>query len=175
MSTAMTPTSATHAMMSVGRMTRLLAILVIVAGAIMTIAGITTWVMVRNQLADEKITVSEDASRYAGDRVDGPLTAYQQAETIEKHALKTSGGATYAELPRDDPRRETVMTGSFLRASLFTSVVSFGVAAMATGLGLVVILIGLALLALARRVTGMPAGTMGGATMGEPGGPMPAM
>ena len=38
-----------------------------------------------------------------------------------------------AELPQDDPTRETVMNGSFLRASLFTSVVSFGVAAMAMG------------------------------------------
>jgi hypothetical protein len=37
------------------------------------------------------------------------------------------------------------MNGSFLRASLFTSVVSFGIAAMAMGLGIVFALIGLAL------------------------------
>ena len=41
--------------------------------------------------------------------------------------------------------RATVMNGSFLRASLFTSVVSFGIAAMAMGLGLVFMLIGFAL------------------------------
>jgi hypothetical protein len=40
------------------------------------------------------------------------------------------------------------MTASFLRASLFTSVVSFGVAAMAAGIGLVLILIGAALIVL---------------------------
>jgi hypothetical protein len=37
------------------------------------------------------------------------------------------------------------MNGSFLRASLFTSVVSFGIAAMAMGLGVVFVLIGVAL------------------------------
>jgi hypothetical protein len=37
------------------------------------------------------------------------------------------------------------MTASFLRASLFTSVVSFGVAAFAFGVGIVLILVGWAL------------------------------
>jgi hypothetical protein len=77
--------------------------------------------------------LSDDAARFAGDKIDGPLTAYTEAETIERHALKASGGKTYAELGTDDPARQTVMTASFLRASLFTSVVSFGVAAMAMG------------------------------------------
>jgi hypothetical protein len=36
------------------------------------------------------------------------------------------GGKTYAELAPDDPNRTTVMTASFLRASLFASVVSSG-------------------------------------------------
>jgi hypothetical protein len=140
-----------------GRSTRLLAILVIATGLIMAIAGLTTWMVVQSQLADERITVSEDAARYAGDRVDGPLTAYEQAAVIEKHALESSDGKTYAELDREDPTRATVMNASFLRASLFTSVVSFGVAAMAMLLGLVVILIGLALLNLARQFAGPPA------------------
>jgi len=38
-----------------------------------------------------------------------------------------------------------VMTASFLQASLFTSVVAFGVAAMATVLGLLLVLLGWAL------------------------------
>ena len=42
--------------------------------------------------------------------------------------------------------------GSFLRASLFTSVVSFGVAAMAMGLGLLMALIGYALLTVSRQL-----------------------
>jgi hypothetical protein len=131
-------------------MVRVLAYLVIAAGVVLAAAGVVTWIAVHNTLADERITVSADADHFAGDKVDGPLTAYSEAQTIEKHALEASGGKTYAELPRDDPRRNTVMTASFLRASLFTSVVSFGLAAMALGLGIVFILIGFALLRLAR-------------------------
>jgi hypothetical protein len=129
---------------------RVIGILVMVAGGILLAAGVATWFVVQDQLADEKITVSEDADRFAGEPVDGPLTAYSEAETIEKHALEASGGQTYAELPREDPTREVVMTGSFLRASLFTSVVAFGVAAMAAGLGIVFLLLGWALLGIYR-------------------------
>ena len=41
--------------------------------------------------------------------------------------------------------RTNSMTGSFLRASLFTSVISFGVAALAIGLGVLFALLGFAL------------------------------
>ena len=44
------------------------------------------------------------------------------------------------------------MTASFLRASLFTSVVAFGVAALAMGLGVLFIIVGVALLALDRNI-----------------------
>jgi hypothetical protein len=44
-----------------------------------------------------------------------------------------------------------VQNGSFLRASLFTSVLAFGVATLVAGLGLWSILLGLAILALDRR------------------------
>jgi hypothetical protein len=134
---------------------RLLAGLLIAAGVVLLAAGVVTWVAVQTQLADENITVADDAERFAGEPVDGPLTAYEQAQVIEKHALEASGGQTYAELDRDDPRRATVMTASFLRASLFTSVVSFGVAAMAMGVGVIVVLIGYALLLVARQMVAL--------------------
>jgi hypothetical protein len=127
---------------------RLLGALVMAAGLLFSLAGAGTWLMVANALADERITVAEDAARFGGERVDGPLTAYYQADVIEHHALEASEGKTYAELDREDPVRATVMDGSFLRASLFTSVVSFGVAAMAMGLGIVLVLLGLAVRAL---------------------------
>jgi hypothetical protein len=129
---------------------RVLSIIVIVAGAILMVAGVTTWFVVRDQLSDEKIVVSEDAPFLGGNDVNGPFSAYAQAEAINDHALEASGGLTYAELPRDDPTRDTVMTASFLRASLFTSVVAFGVAAFAFGIGIVLILIGWALLRICR-------------------------
>jgi hypothetical protein len=145
------PTAATD---SRSRLIRILGIVVIVAGAILMVAGVITWIVVQTQLADEKITVSDDAARFQGDAVDGPLTAYAQADVIEKHALEASGGLTYAELPRDDPVRDTVMDASFLRASLFTSVVAFGVAAMAFGLGVLFVVVGVALLFIASRLGG---------------------
>lgn len=135
------------------RTVRVLGVLVVIAGVVLAVAGALTWFMVQTTLADENITVSEDAERFAGEPVDGPLTAYAQAEVIEKHSLEAAGGKTYAELEQDDPRRATVMNGSFLRASLFTSVVSFGVAAMAMGLGVVLVLIGVALTRVARLTT----------------------
>jgi hypothetical protein len=129
---------------------RLLGTLVLVAGVILGLSGAGTWALVQNSLGDERITVSEDAARFAGEKVDGPLTAYYEADIIEKHALEASKGKTYAELDREDPVRTVVMNGSFLRASLFTSVVSFGIAAMAMGLGIVFVLIGLALRTIAK-------------------------
>jgi hypothetical protein len=151
---------------------RVIAILIMVAGLILLGAGVATWFTVRDQLADEHITVSEDADHFAGDKVDGPFTAYSEAETIEKHALEASGGLTYAELPQDDPKRQTVMTASFLRASLFTSVVAFGVAALAAGLGVVFILLGLALLSIYRASRTIPAAA-GVAATGPAAGPAP--
>lgn len=129
---------------------RILSILVIVAGAVLIAAGIFTWFNVANQLADENITVAGDAERFAGADVFGPFTAYEQAAVINRHALEATGGKTYAELDREDPARQTAMTASFLRASLYTSVVAFGIALMAGGVGVVLILIGVALLSLNR-------------------------
>ncbi|HEX6659865.1 MAG TPA: hypothetical protein VF065_17360, partial [Ilumatobacter sp.] len=57
---------------------RLLGILVIAAGVILIAAGIVTWFVVQEQLSDEQITVSEDAARFGGEPVDGPLTAYAE-------------------------------------------------------------------------------------------------
>jgi hypothetical protein len=134
---------------------RLLAFVVVLGGLILVVAGAFTWFVVRDQLSDEKITVSDDADHFGGDPVDGPLTAYAEADVINEHALEETDGLTYAQLDQDDPRRDTVMTASFLRASLFTSVVSFGVAAFAFGLGLLLLIIGWALLRIERSLRAM--------------------
>ena len=153
MSTNTTPASTA----SGSRTVRTLAILLMVFGVVLAGAGVVTWIVVQTQLADENITVAEDAEYLAGETVDGPFSAYSQAQVIEKHALEASGGQTYAQLDREDERRPTVMNASFLRASLFTSVVAFGVAAMAFALGIVVILIGYALSTVSRHLAGQTA------------------
>jgi hypothetical protein len=124
-------------------------LIVAIIGAIMLVGGAGTWILVQNQLSDEQITVAEDASSNAGKTVNGPFTAYSQAQIIQQHSLELAEGKTYAQLDREDPKRATVMNGSFLRASLFTSVLAFGVSAMAMGLGLVQILLGISMRKLA--------------------------
>jgi hypothetical protein len=127
-------------------------ILSILIGSLLIIGGAATWILVTNSLADQKITVSDDADCLAGDEVNGPFSAYCQAMVIDKHALEATGGLRFAELGRDDPKRETAMTASFLQASLFTSVVAFGVAAMAIAIGVLFILIGLGIRDVANRI-----------------------
>lgn len=129
---------------------RTLAVIIGIVGVVMVVAGGVTWYVVQDQLKAENIVVSDDADMLAGDEVNGPFSAYAQAQVINKHALEATDGKTYAELDREDPLRDTAMSASFLRASLFTSVVAFGVAAMAMGLGVTLFLIAWALMAATR-------------------------
>ncbi|MGH8916618.1 MAG: aromatic ring-opening dioxygenase LigA [Acidimicrobiia bacterium] len=114
----------------------------IVLGVVLVIGGVATWVVVAGTLSDQKITTSDDAC-LPGRVVADPFTAFCQAKVIEKHTLDQTDGLYYAELERDDPRREIALTSSFLQSSLFTSILAFGVAAMAAGMGVLFILIGL--------------------------------
>lgn len=145
---------------------RLAGIISLILGAIFIVAGGTTWALVSSQLSAENITVSDDAPFLGGSTVSGPFSAYAQAEVIDMHARESSEGRTYAELgalvrqAQNDgdealaeelqAQRTTVMNGSFLRASLFTSVVAFGVSALVIGLGVILIIQGLAFNRLAR-------------------------
>jgi hypothetical protein len=127
----------------------------IVLGVLLLLGGVVTWFLVSSTLKDQKITTAEDAC-LPGRTVAGPFTAFCQAKVIEKHTLELTGGLTYAELDREDPKRETALTSSFLQSSLFTSVVAFGVGAMAAGMGLLFILIGLGMSDVDKRL-GKPA------------------
>lgn len=115
----------------------------LVVGIVLILGGIGTWIMVSNTLGGQNIVVAGDADCLAGDEVNGPFSAFCQAQVIEKHTLEATGGLTYAELPQDDPLRQTAMTSAFLQSSLFTSVVAFGVAGMAILMGIVFMLLGL--------------------------------
>ncbi len=112
-------------------------------GIIPILGGVTTWIVVSNTLGDQNITVADDANCLAGDDVNGPFSAYCQADIIEQHTLESTDGRTYAELDREDPLRDVAMNSAFLQSSLFTSVVAFGVAGMAILMGIVFVLIGL--------------------------------
>ena len=124
----------------------------IVLGILMIIGASATWFVVADTLADQNIVTSEDAC-LPGRQVADPFTAYCQAKVIEKHTLEATGGLTYAELDREDPLREVAMNSAFLQSSLFTSIVAFGVAAMALAVGLLFVLIGLGIRDVAQRTT----------------------
>ena len=138
------------------KLPRIVGIVSLVVGGILVVAGVASYFLVQRELADENIVVADDAEQFAGEEVEGPFTAYSQAMVIKTHTLEIGEGQTYAELPQDDPRRETVMDASFLRSSLFTSVVAFGVAALAALLGVMFVLFGLALLAVLQRLDTRP-------------------
>jgi len=155
---------------------RIIALLTIIAGVVLIVAGGITWGAVASQLKAENIEVSavtpENPGSLAGKSVQDPFTAFAQANAINHHALAGTDGKTYAELGalitakkaelsaagKSDAdvakdvdvlklqgQRTTIMNGSFLRASLFTSVVAFGIAALVIGLGILFILVGYAL------------------------------
>jgi hypothetical protein len=53
--------------------------------------------------------VSQEPQHNAGKDVEGPFTAYSEAMVIKTHGLEAGAGKTYAELPQDDPARQTVI------------------------------------------------------------------
>lgn len=123
----------------------------IVIGLLLVAGGVATWIMVSTTLADQRIVTPEDAC-LPGRTVADPFTAYCQAQVIQEHTLEATEGLTYAELDREDPRRDLAMDASFLQASLFTSIVAFGAAAMAFAAGVLFVLIGLGIRDVRRRV-----------------------
>lgn len=160
--------------------TKLVGIVSIIAGIIMIVAGSLTWGMVTSQLKAEHITVPGDSQlmngAFAGKDVAGPFTAFAQADAINMHAMKASDGKTYAELgalatqaekdgdtaaaEQYQQTRTMVMNGSFLRSSLFSSVIAYGVAALVIGLGLIIGLMGWSLTTIKPGVAAEPVATV---------------
>ena len=152
---------------------RLAGILSLILGVVFILAGGTTWALVQSELSEQRITVSDDAPFLAGDHVNGPFSAYAEAEVIDMHAKDATEGRTYAELgtlAREataagdtalaeelTKQRASVMNASFLRASLFTSVLSYGVCLFAIGVGLTLLVFGWAFLSVARQNAVRPA------------------
>lgn len=127
----------------------------VVFGIVLIAGAAGTWWLVSSTLGDQRITVAEDADCAKGAQVRGPWTAYCQAQIIEKHTLAITDGQTYAELDREDPRRQTAMNSSFLQASLFTSILAFGVAGLAGLAGILFVLIGLGMRDVAKKTGAM--------------------
>jgi len=160
----------------IGLFTVIAGILMIVAGGVTW--GLVQTQLKAEHITVAAIT-PQNPGRLAGKDVAGPFTAYAQANAINEHALEGAGGKTYAEIGKDATAlkdklkasgasdadiadnadvkalaatRTSTMNGSFLRASLFTSVVSFGVAALVIGLGVLFMLLGFALMKVTKTI-----------------------
>jgi hypothetical protein len=117
------------------------------AGGYMIMEGQAAHDDVRDALADERIITAEDAEIPLAS-VDSAAEAKAQADVIRKHALETTGGKTYAELDREDPARAVYLNSVTLRTALMESYLAFKVSDLVTGLGAIVVLLGLSHVAL---------------------------
>ena len=169
-------TSSNKPVKLIGLITVIAGIVMIVAGGLTW--GLVTSQLKAENITVAAVT-DKDPGSLAGKPVAGPFTAYAQANAINHHALEGADGRTYAEIGAvskalkaklaatglskadiaKDPgvvaladARTNTMNGSFLRASLFTSVISFGVAALAMALGFLFALLGYSLTKIAKPV-----------------------
>lgn len=69
------------------------------AGVVLVAGGIWAMCFTYTNVSRENITTPDDASM-PGKLVRGPFTLKSQADIIRKHTLKSTGGKTYAEMPR---------------------------------------------------------------------------
>jgi hypothetical protein len=143
------------------------AIFLIIAGILLLLAGIAAWIFTTIQLDAQHITVP--TNQYGGlmtlfseSRVHNPLAALAQAGVIGQHSLVATEGRSFAQIPLDDPIRETALTAAFLQASLYNSVLAFGLSLLTAFLGLLFIIVGSALLHLSQRFDGLGKALAGG-------------
>ena len=71
----------------------------IVAGVILVVGGVWGITFTYKNIAQEKIETPDDA-KIPKASVRGPMTLMAQSDIIREHTLKTTGGKTYAEMPR---------------------------------------------------------------------------
>lgn len=125
-----------------------------VASPVLLASGAAAWAMITKQLKEQRIEVHSDSAKLGGKTVADPVTAFEQANVVGAHAQHIGGGKTFAELSEEFMAaqaagdtakveelagpRELVMQANFVRASLFTSVLAYGVSALVMGMGVVV-------------------------------------
>ncbi len=141
---------------STGRTLRRVGGLATAAGTLFIAAGAAAWLTVTKQLQEEKITVPGNSKLLPGRPVQGPATAFAEAQIIKQNAERGSGGRTFADISdalrgldgASDEARElrnqssALSTAAALRTSLMTSVLAYGVSAFIAGLGLLLTVMG---------------------------------
>ncbi len=146
--------------------------LAIVAGIVLVIGGVWGICFTYKNIAQEKITTPADAS-IPEKPVRGPFTLKAQADIIRDHTLESTGGKTFAEMPRQIPKlddkgqqvlgsdKKPVMTANTARdiwitATTLTTAINFGIityvfSGLILLLGCISIWTGIVFYALSRR------------------------
>jgi hypothetical protein len=155
--------------------------LVFLAGGGYTIfRGFDAKDQVKDELIAQNIVTPEDA-RVPNVQVKSASSARVMADIINEHSLKATGGLTYAEMgrfvnkegtpigtndeaaavkdangkPVSNNLRNTALTAANLRTSLYTSIMAFNVADLVVGLGLMILVTGLAVGGLGFALAGL--------------------
>lgn len=147
-------------------------VLAVGTGIILVCGGAWGISFTSKNIAQEKIVTAEDSS-IPGVPLRGPLTLKAQADIIRVHTLKMTGGKTYAEMPRQiakvdslgkpvlDEKGQPVMVPNTARdiwitATTLTTALNLGILTYVfSGLiilfGLIFILIGIVFFALSKK------------------------
>jgi hypothetical protein len=138
------------------------------SGIYMVTQGVAAKNQVRAELLAQNITTTPDAA-IPNVRVQDARTAKAMADIIDHHSREATGGKTYSEMgrflakdggdtsdatlalldssgqPVANPLRNVAFQATSLRTSLYTSVMAFKVAELVMGLGLMILILGLAI------------------------------
>ena len=113
----------------------------IAVGILFIVMAMDAKVQIRAELVSEQVMTSADAA-IPGVPVTDAKTAQAQADVIKAHSHERYG--LYSEMGRDDPNRQTYLSGMTLRNSLGLAVLAFGLSDLALGSGAVLLILGLA-------------------------------
>lgn len=150
------------------------AVISLVAGASMVVAGICATIYTYQSVAAENITTPKDAS-IPEVSVRGPITLKVQADTIRMHTMTATEGKTFAEMPRmipkldeagqpvldeagesvmvrNDKRFDSWIPAVTLMTALQLGVISYAFSALVIALGALFLLNGCALLSLRKAL-----------------------
>ncbi len=126
------------------------AVLAIFAGIVLVIGGIWGISFTYKNVVEEKIMTPADAS-IPNKVVRGPFTLKAQADIIREHVLKTTGGKTYAEMPREDTNRNLWVTATTLTTALNLGILTYVFSGLILLFGCISIWTGSVFYALSRK------------------------
>lgn len=125
-------------------------LLALTAGVILIIGGLWGIYFTHKNITQEKIITPKDAT-IPEQPVRGPFTLKSQADIIRDHVLKTTGGKTYAEMPREDVNRDLWIIATTLITALNLGILTYVFSGLVFLLGCISICTGLIFYSLSRK------------------------